>query len=90
MRQFFRNQASQQRTIHANQVRHVARQHLFEDRSHARMVSPQRENSPAGEEIQVTAALRIEQPFALTADIVLIETDGPDHLHECRIQVVLV
>ena len=88
--QLLRDQAGQQRAIHAHQVRHVARQHLFEDRANAGMIAAQREHAPAGQKIQIAMAIGIEEPFALAANIAFVEADGADHPDEGRIQMAFV
>jgi len=89
-RQPFRHQSGQQGTIHAHQVRHLAREHLLQNRAHSRMIAPQREYPPTGQQIQIAVSFGIEQPRSFPPHILLVEPDRAQHFHERRIDIAFV
>src|SRR5580704_18084063 len=54
------------------------------------MISSQCEHSPARQKIEVPVTFGIEKPRAFSTNVVLIETDGPDHRYKRGINMALV
>ena len=52
------------------------------------MISPQRENAPAGEEIEILGSVFVPEIASLAADVLTVKTDGPQDLDESRIQML--
>ena len=82
------DQAAQQAAIHPNQVGHILAHDLLKDRLHFGMIPPQRENAPAGEQIEVFIPLGVPKVGPFAADVALVEADGLENLYEGGVDVL--
>ena len=86
--QLFRDEPAEHAAFHADEVGGVAIEQLLEDRFDLRMISPQREHAPAGEQIKIFVTGFIPQPAPFAADVFLVEPDGAEHLHERWVEML--
>ncbi len=61
--------------------------HLLEDRLHLGMIAAQREDAPAGQQIEIFVPVGVPEIAPFAADVTPVEPDGPKHLHECRVHM---
>src|ERR1700735_5022034 len=54
------------------------------------MVSPQGESAPTGQKIERTLSFGVKKPRSFAPDVVFIESDGANHLHERRVEMAFV
>jgi hypothetical protein len=87
-RELLGDQAAEQAAIHAHEVRHVLAHELVQDGLDLRVVSPQREDAPAGEQIEVLVSVGVPEVAAFAADVGFIEADRLEHLDERGVDMV--
>ena len=86
--EFLGDEPAQHAAFHTDEVGGVALKQLLEDRFHFRVISPQRKDTPTGEQIEIFLPCLIPQPAPFAADVFLVEADGLEHFHERGVEML--
>ena len=78
------------RDVHLHEVREPGVEHVVQRLDHLRVVAPDREHAPAGEQVEVALALCVEEVLAARLGIGDIEADRLEHPDDLAVQVLLV
>jgi hypothetical protein len=65
-------------------------QHVAQDLDHLRVVAPDREHAPAGEQVEIAVALRVEEVLPARLGVRDVVADRLQHLHDLPIQILVV
>ncbi len=88
--QCFREQARKRRALHLHQIRKRQLHRVAQCLLDPGMATPEREDAEPGEEVEVAAAVAIEQVGPLGPDVVGVEADRAQYAWHLRVHVALV
>jgi hypothetical protein len=83
-------QAREHRDVHLHQVREPTVQHVREHLDHLRVIPSEREDAPAGEQIEILVALRVEEVRPARFGVGDVVADRLQHLHDLPVQIAIV
>ena len=86
----FGEQAREHRHVHLHQMRQAAVQDVVQDLDHLRVVAADREDAPAGEQVEVAIAGRVEEIGTARLGVRDVVADRLQHLHDLPVQVLVV
>ena len=85
-----REQSGERRAFHLHEVRQRAVHRVAERLFDTGMATTEREDSEAGEEVEVAPPVAVEEVGALGAHVVGVEADRPQYPRHLRVEVALV
>ena len=88
--QGLRQQAGQQRRVQLHEVREVQLERVVQGLLNHGMATPEREDAEAGQEVEIALAAAVVQVRAFAAHVETVESERLQHLHELRVEVLVV